>query len=458
MTRTNKKATSKQEELLIIAPADPRRAVMLATRMTDLGVFFQFEPPAKLPELLPADLRGYRLILIPKEKAAGEEQRLAAFTRRGGDVHYMEEAQWDNESFIERVPTRGGLTLGHPAMVARLETAPDQEVFEATLAWSMVYMYPEWHDVLRYNIECLVEAHDLTGDRAILDQAGRLVDLALQAPPPEPLQTCDHVSCTYAILQYMRRANRPELLKPCRELVDSYVRLAPRYRGVLSNLIKESGILRAEIAFQGCPGFARLARCTGERRYADLAVEQLLILKRELEDRKTGLWYLGRGPGGRTPVLWGRGCAFSFRGIVDTFEELEPAHPGRKKLAAMVTRMASSLKALQGADGDWRQIVDEPDSRPESSTTAWSVVGLAKAIRLGLLPDAEYRRCIEKGWRAAKRRIWGGMSTRLCGGVTASMDPEYYRSRHFMKGSYGHFHLLAAIEVLRRRAAQRANS
>lgn len=455
MTRAGKKVASRKPELLIVAPAEPKRAVMLATRMVDLGIHFRFEAPAKLPERLPAELGGCKLILIPRDKAVAEKKRLDAFVRRGGDVHCMEEAQWENESFIERVPTRGGLRLNHPAMAARMESVPDAQVFESTLRWSMVYMHPEWHDVLRYNIECLVEAYDLTGRKDILDQAGRLVDLALESRPKVPL-TCDHVSVAYSILQYMRRAARPELGKTCQDVVDSVLRLAPRCRGVLSNFLGESGILRSEIAFQACPAFARLACCAGERRYADIAVEQMLLQKRELEDRKTGLWYLGRGPGGRTPVLWGRGCAFSFRGVIDTFEELEPGHPGRDKLAAIVKRMGPSLKALQGTDGDWRQIIDEPDSRPESSTTAWTVVGMAKAVRLGLLRDAEYRAAIDNGWRAAKRRIWDGMATRLCGGVTASMDPEYYRSRSFLRGSYGHFHLLAAIEVLRRSAAKRA--
>ena len=54
---------SKREELLVIAPEDPKRAFMLAMRMADLGTYFRFERPSRLPERLPADLGGDQLIV-----------------------------------------------------------------------------------------------------------------------------------------------------------------------------------------------------------------------------------------------------------------------------------------------------------------------------------------------------------------------------------------------------------
>ncbi|MBM4085581.1 MAG: hypothetical protein FJ272_12385 [Planctomycetes bacterium] len=436
-------------DLLIVAPSDPSRSRKLAARMVDLGVFFPFELPYRLPERLPADLAGFRFIVIPADKAAADRARLEAFARQGGGVLRMEDADWESESLIERIPTQGGLRLGSPAMAARMEAAPDRLVLDATLRWSMAYERPEWHDVLRYNIECLAEAFELTGDRAILDQAGRLVHKALATGAPPPA-SCDHVACTYAMLHYMALAQEPTLLGVCRSVVDDYLRLAPRYRGVLSNFLRRdsNGIARAEIAFQACPALARLARHTKEQRYADTAVEQILLLDGELSDAATGLWFLGRGAGGRTPLLWGRGCAFSLRGVVDTLAELDAARADRAGLLAILKRMADALRKLQGPDGDWRQIMNEPQSRPESSATAWTVAALAKASRLGWL-GPEFRPCIEQGWRAVKRRVWDGLATRICGGVTASMDPEYYRSRPFLAPSYGHFALLAAIEVAR---------
>jgi rhamnogalacturonyl hydrolase YesR len=253
------------------------------------------------------------------------------------------------------------------------------------------------------------------------------------------------------MLNYMDRAGRPKLLAACRQVVDLYLGHASRYRDVISNYTRadEQGLLRSEIAFQFCPALARLTRYSGEPRYADIAVDQLRRLEKELRDGETGLWYLGVGRGGRTPCLWARGCSFSFRGVVDTLAELDAAHPGQEDLLGILHRLADALRRHQNEHGEWHQVMNEPTTRPEGSSTAWCVAGFAKAIRYGWL-DASYEEPVQRGWRAVKRRTWQGYSTRVCGGVTGSMDPEYYRFRHFMSPSYGHFNLLAAIEILRR--------
>lgn len=438
-------------ELLVIATDDVITSMRLCARMVELGVWFAFDPPYELPKELPADLSGYKSVVIDESKADAVRDRLDAFRAAGGRARTPGEAEWKSESYIERTIVQGGLTLHHPAMRAKMEAVPDRQVFETALHWAQKYDSDGWHDVQRYYVEVLTAAHDLTGDESILGHAGRIVDLALGNQPPEPA-TCDHIACFYAMLGYMRRSGRAELLDICRKGIDTYLAKAPRYRKVLSNYLRpdSEGILRAEVAFQACPAFARLAACTGDAKYADVAADQILAMDRELADEDTGLWYLGRGQGGRTPCLWGRGVAFSLRGVVDTLEELPADHPKREGLLDILARMAASMKRLQDADGNWRQIVDEPDARVESSTISWTVAGIAKAVRLGSLDDADYADCIERGWRAAKRLTWNGLGTRICGGVTSSMDPDYFRHRHFMQCSYGHFHMLAAIEVLRR--------
>jgi len=445
---------SEHPELLIVATDDPYHSTRLAIRMVDLGVWFAFEPPYVLPGELPQDLSGFKSIVIDERKAEAVRDRLDAFRAGGGRVRTPGEKEWLSESYIERTVVQGGLTLNHPAMRERLESVPDRMVLDAALSWALQYDSPAWNDVQRYYVETLTEAYDLTGDTALIEHAGRIVDRAVENKP-DAAQNCDYIACLYAFMGYLRHAEREGLLDLCRQFIDDYLARAPRYRDVLSNYLRpdSEGVLRAEIAFQACPAFARLAKRTGEAEYADVSVQQILAMNRELADEETGLWYLGRGQGGRTPSLWGRGVAFCLRGVVDTLAELPDDHPHRGELIGILSRMAASMKRFQDADGNWRQIVDEPDARVESSTISWTVAGLAKAVRLGLLDDGQFAECIAKGWLAAKRLSWNGLGTRICGGVTASMDPEYYRHRHFMPCSYGHFHLLAAVEVLRRSGA-----
>ena len=435
-------------ELLIVSPTDPRQSLQLASRMVDQGVFFPFGTRYSLPQTLPDDIAGLKMIVIPRGKAESAADRLDTFREAGGLVTAMDAQDWEDLNLIERSRGKAGLTAMHPGMAAQMEAVPDRGVFEATLKLSLDYLRPEWHDVLRYNIECLAEAHALTGDEAILDHCGQLVTVALDARPPIPV-SCDHVSCIYAILRYIELAEKPDLLETCRGVVGTYLARASRFRGVISNYARadEQGLLRAEVAFQFCPALARLSRHVDDPSYADFAVGQIAIMERELRDDETGLWYLGVGRGGRTPCLWARGCSFSFRGVVDTLAELEEDHPARSEMIDRVGRMAAALRRHQNGSGEWHQVMNEPWTRPEGSATAWTTAGFAKSMRHGWI-DNSYRGAVELGWRAVKRRTWAGHSTRVCGGITGSMDPEYYRFRHFMGPSYGHFNLMAALEVM----------
>lgn len=438
-------------ELLILAPPDPKLARRFAARMVELGVHFPFLSPGdRLPAELPGDLRDCKGIVLAAKQAALLEARLAEFERSGGRVMRMTDQDWQNESFIERMVVRCPLTLRNPAMQARREGIPDREVLEACLSWCETYGHEQWSDVLRYQIECFVEAHALNSDGGFLGRSGSLVERAMGIVP-RSAANCDHVSCVYPILSFMEASGRRELLEPCRRLVDEFVRAAPRHRGVLSNFVREDegGLARAEIAFQVCPALTRLGRCSGESRYAALAVEQILLLEQELRVEPSGLWTLGVGEGGRTPVLWGRGSVFSFRGVVDTLAELDPSHSARAQLLGIIRRMAVALRRLQTPEGAWCQVLDEPATSFECSATAWATAGLAKALRLGWLPT-DFGECVEKGWLATKHHVWEGMPVNTCAAVTASMDPDYYRHRSFIRPSpYGHFAALAAVEALR---------
>lgn len=444
----NKSCTMNRPKLFLISPKDPARARKLAARMVELGVFFPFAGAYQLPTQLPANLRGFKLILVPEDRSLPTAP-LRRFERGGGRVIRLEASDWTNGSFIERIPVMGGLKLRHPGMFAQMESVPDQEVFRACLHHSMVYDDFYWGDVLRYNIECLLESYDLTREPAILKQAGIAVKKALAGSPSAP-GSCDPVSCTYPILGYVERGGKAGLVSDCASFADKYLARAPRYLGVLSNFVRpqDAGILRSEIAFQACAALARLSRVSGRSRYRYIAVEQLLLLERYLRDSRTGLWRLGRAPGGQTAGLWGRGCAFSLRGVLDTLAELPPGHPAQDRLRKIVQRMVRALAQLQTKDGYWCQLLGENPGRPECSATAWSTAAIAKAIRLGIV-GREFLPVARKGWLATKRRIWDGLPLAITVATTASADLEYYRHRPVSEPNFGHFPLLAAIETLR---------
>jgi rhamnogalacturonyl hydrolase YesR len=62
--------------------------------------------------------------------------------------------------------------------------------------------------------------------------------------------------------------------------------------------------------------------------------------------------------------------------------------------------MAAKLLTLQGSRGYWPVSLLVPQDTPETSGTGFFVYGLAWGINHGLLPAAEYRPALERGWQA----------------------------------------------------------
>jgi unsaturated rhamnogalacturonyl hydrolase len=67
-------------------------------------------------------------------------------------------------------------------------------------------------------------------------------------------------------------------------------------------------------------------------------------------------------------------------------------------------RLAAALRDHQDPGGAWRNLVDEPTSYAESSTTAMAAAALEEAVAAGLLPE-EYRPVADAAWRYVAYRI-----------------------------------------------------
>lgn len=125
-----------------------------------------------------------------------------------------------------------------------------------------------------------------------------------------------------------------------------------------------------------------------------------------------------------SPVLWSRSIAWFFAGVVDVLEYLPATHPDRQALQTVVTNIGQALKQFQDpTTGLWYQVINVmsgplPDhggyageankaAQPnwlETSASGLFVYGLAKAVRLGLLP-ADHLAVAKKGWSGVKSRV-----------------------------------------------------
>jgi len=208
--------------------------------------------------------------------------------------------------------------------------------------------------------------------------------------------------------------------------------------------------LWVDVPFFVAPALAAAGQATGEALFHDEAARQVLVHARHLA-HPSGLFFhvWNEETGERSPCLWGRGNGWLFLAMIEALERLPPEHGRRGEVCALLQRQTAALASLQDAGGLWHTVLDRSDSYLETSCSAMFVYGLAKGVRLGLLPR-DYLRAARLGWLALQDRVtWDGQVM----GVSAQTPPgpfEWYQSipRGREKFGTGLF-LMAGVEMAR---------
>lgn len=163
-----------------------------------------------------------------------------------------------------------------------------------------------------------------------------------------------------------------------------------------------------DAVFMAGPLLAKLSVFTGDSKYS----ERLFEIYRDMRDRRRlwdaeeSLWYRDESymfpkatahNGGK--LFWGRGNGWVFGGLARILEFLPDDRHAQDYIDDFCA-MASRLKALQCADGFWRQsLLDyNQNPEPEESATALNIFAFACGINLGILNREEYLPVVLKGW------------------------------------------------------------
>lgn len=190
--------------------------------------------------------------------------------------------------------------------------------------------------------------------------------------------------------------------------------------------------LWADDLYMSIPFLIRYAKLTGESRCLDEAAGQFLLFSRYLfmpEQRiMSHVYDFKRGTA--TGVPWGRGNGWPAFTLAELLEALPAGHPQRPELLDFFNRFCSGLLALQGKEGLWHQVLNDPESYEEASCTAMFVYAFSRGVRLGLLDNPEvYAEAALRGWEGLTRHAvdqWGNVYG-VCKGSKFSFNPDYYK-------------------------------
>lgn len=165
--------------------------------------------------------------------------------------------------------------------------------------------------------------------------------------------------------------------------------------------------------FMGQMFLTKYGKYIGDTDYCyDEAVRQMEGMYRHLKKGDTGLLLHGwdedkdarwaNRETGHAPEVWSEGLGWYALILVETLDVMPQSHPGYKNLAGITRELMKSLKECQDpATGLWYQVVDrggDEGNWHETSGSGMYVYAMQRAIELGLIPAADYRDNVIKGY------------------------------------------------------------
>jgi unsaturated rhamnogalacturonyl hydrolase len=197
-------------------------------------------------------------------------------------------------------------------------------------------------------------------------------------------------------------------------------------------------------------------KATGDEKYLDELVKQVLVHRNYLKDDAWGLWVHGwdsdkkshchfcgdlRWPDkttGRSQEIWGRGNGWIVVTLAEALQAVPKEDPKWEQLAGYLKEMTTRLPEVQDQiSGHWYQLSVKPGvpgNFIESSCTAMFAYGISIALQYGVLNGAAYEKSVAlayNGLRAHSIQPLGNgyLTTKnVCMG-TCIGDQDYYLKR-----------------------------
>lgn len=212
--------------------------------------------------------------------------------------------------------------------------------------------------------------------------------------------------------------------------------------------------LWADDMYMSIPALAELGRLTGQRKYFDDAVDNVMGMTKRLFNPQPGLythgWHANHPDAPR--FYWARANGWAVLAMSDLLDVLPKDHPGYPQVLNQLRASLKGIAELQSGTGLWHQMLDRNDSYLETSASAIFTYVIAHAVNQGWVSPTTYGSIAQAGWAGLSTRINAhGQVEGTCVGTTLAGDMVYYYNRptsvHALHG-YGPM-LLAGAEIIK---------
>jgi unsaturated rhamnogalacturonyl hydrolase len=205
--------------------------------------------------------------------------------------------------------------------------------------------------------------------------------------------------------------------------------------------------------FMSVPALAQMGRLTGQRRYYDDAVTQVLNFAKRMFVEEKGLFMHGwvQDMEVHPAFFWGRCNGWALMAMVELLDVLPENHQGYESVLRLLQSHIRGLAAYQSGEGFWHQLLDREDSYLETSATAIYTYSIARAVNRGWIDEMAYGPVAQLGWNTVSTKVNAkGQVEGTCVGTGMAFDPAFYYHRPinvYAAHGYGPV-LLAGAEII----------
>jgi unsaturated rhamnogalacturonyl hydrolase len=166
-------------------------------------------------------------------------------------------------------------------------------------------------------------------------------------------------------------------------------------------------------------------RATRDPKYLNHAALAMSAYFDQLQ-QPNGLFFHGTN----APFYWGRGNGWMAAGSAELLRSLPEDHPQRARILAGYRKMMAALLAAQDQKGLWHQLVDKPDSWPETSGSAMFAFAFVTGVKNGWLAEQPYGPAARKAWLALVGCLVADGNLRdVCVGTNKGDTEQFYSDR-----------------------------
>ncbi|MBS1659957.1 MAG: glycoside hydrolase family 88 protein [Bacteroidetes bacterium] len=259
--------------------------------------------------------------------------------------------------------------------------------------------------------------------------------------------------CAAMIKEYRRKGN--ETLRPVVDHLIDYIS-KKEYRladGTLARNRPQKNTLWLDDLFMSVPALAQMGKLTGESKYYEDAVKQVLQFSRRMFNKELGIYMHGwvEGMAEHPEFHWARANGWAVMAMVELLDVLPEDFKDRGLVLEQLKAHIRGLVKYQSGQGFWHQLLDRSDSYLETSATAIYTYCIAKAVNKGWIDAKAYAPVCLLGWNAVSTAVnEQGQVEGTCVGTGMAFDPAFYYYRPvnvYAAHGYGPV-LLAGAEII----------